>query len=317
MQYRFLIGLPLSALIVALAGCSTQSIEAKVNTLQAQLVTDQQTGSQVVIGQEALNSAMTAINNAKSTIDLDMYEFTNQQILQALISAHKRGVKERVVLDQSSEAAAESLEHNGVTVHVEHVTDGIDHVKYLSIDNSKVLLGSVNFGQGSGKNEDASVWLPYTQTMGTFFNDTWNHQQPIMDGPSLYTGVNIQSRALALISRARSSIVIGMFAWTDTKTQYAVIDAAKRGVNVTVYIDGHQSENKSTIARLERGGVHVVEANSSQWLHLKALIVDDQYVLMGSCNWSYNGFHVNDELDFQVNSTTVANSLMGLLNQTT
>lgn len=110
---------------------------------------------QVLVGQKALDSAVANILNAKKSIDMDMYEFTNSKIIAALEKAEKNGVKERIVLDVSSTKAADELKNHGINVHIETVPGAINHVKFLQVDDSKVLLGSVNFGSGSGKNEDA------------------------------------------------------------------------------------------------------------------------------------------------------------------
>jgi phosphatidylserine/phosphatidylglycerophosphate/cardiolipin synthase-like enzyme len=274
-------------------------------------------GMEVLVGQKALDSAVSHILNAKSTIDMDMYEFTNSKIIAALEKAQTKGVKERIVLDISSTKAADELKSHGIDVHIESVNGGIDHVKMLWIDQSTVLLGSVNFGSGSGKNEDASVWQPVTKEVITFFDTVWSGKQPSMNGPTLFNGTATQDKALSLIANAKKSIVVGMFAWTDMHTVDAIIKAAQKGIQVTLYIDGHQKENDAAIKKLkDTNNINLTIATSNQWLHLKGMVVDDLITLMGSANWSYNGFHKNHELNFITSSAVVAKGIMDLLAQT-
>jgi phosphatidylserine/phosphatidylglycerophosphate/cardiolipin synthase-like enzyme len=271
---------------------------------------------QVLVGQKVLDSAVTNILNAKKSIDMDMYEFTNTKIMAALVKAHENGVKERIVLDVSSTKAASELKKHGIDVHIETVKGAINHVKLLQLDNSKVLLGSVNFGSGSGKNEDASLWVPVTKDVTAFFDSVWSGKEPKMKGPILYNGVETQTEALSLISNAKKSIVVGMFAWTDMKTVDAIIKASENGIKVTLYIDGHQKENENVIKKFKDANLNVILATSGQWLHLKGLVVDDKITLMGSANWSYNGFHKNHELNFVTSSPAVAKGINELLAQT-
>jgi phosphatidylserine/phosphatidylglycerophosphate/cardiolipin synthase-like enzyme len=271
---------------------------------------------QVLVGQKVLDSVVTNILNAKKSIDMDMYEFTNTKIMAALVKAHENGVKERIVLDVSSTKTAGELKKHGIDVHIETVKGAINHVKLLEVDDSKVLLGSVNFGSGSGKNEDASVWMPVTKDVTAYFDSVWSGKQPMLKGSVLYNGIETQIEALSLISNAKKSIVVGMFAWTDMKTVDAIIKASEKGINVTLYIDGHQKENEGVIKKFKDAKLKVILAKSRQWLHLKGLVVDDQITLMGSANWSYNGFHKNHELNFVTSSPAVAKGINELLAQT-
>jgi phosphatidylserine/phosphatidylglycerophosphate/cardiolipin synthase-like enzyme len=271
---------------------------------------------QVLVGQKALDSAVANILNAKKSIDMDMYEFTNAKIIAALEKAEKNGVKERIILDVSSTKSADELKNHGITVHVETVSGAINHVKYLQVDDSKVLLGSVNFGSGSGKNEDASVWVPVTKDVTAFFDSVWNGKQPKMNGPMLFNGTDTQTEVLSLIGSAKKSIIVGIFAWTDMKIADAIIKAAQSGIQVTLYIDGHQKENDAVVKKFNDAKIKVVLATSGQWLHLKGMVLDDQITLMGSANWSYNGFHKNHELNFVTSSPAVASGIKDLLAQT-
>ena len=88
------------------------------------------------------------ISKAQDSIYVQAYGFTSGEIAKALINAHKRGVKVRVLLDKSNIGAKHSRMRNlreaGIEVDVENVT-GIAHNKVIIIDKQKVITGSFNF----------------------------------------------------------------------------------------------------------------------------------------------------------------------------
>jgi phosphatidylserine/phosphatidylglycerophosphate/cardiolipin synthase-like enzyme len=88
------------------------------------------------------------INQAKSEILLQAYSFTSQPIAQALIRAHKRGVRISAVLDKSNRSqkysAATFLKNMGIPVFIDD-RHAIAHNKIMIIDDRVVITGSFNF----------------------------------------------------------------------------------------------------------------------------------------------------------------------------
>jgi hypothetical protein len=117
-------------------------------------------------------ATLDAINNAKESIFMVMYyiswdpfnkESKSYQLTQALISAKKRGVKIKVILDQTMDIQAkdetiedwELLKAKNITAYELLQKEGIDvsfdqpsintHSKVIIIDNETVILGSANW----------------------------------------------------------------------------------------------------------------------------------------------------------------------------
>jgi phosphatidylserine/phosphatidylglycerophosphate/cardiolipin synthase-like enzyme len=88
------------------------------------------------------------INQAKTEILLQAYSFTSTPIAQALIRAHKRGVKISAVLDKSNRgrkySAATFLKNMEIPVLIDD-QHAIAHNKVMIIDNRVVITGSFNF----------------------------------------------------------------------------------------------------------------------------------------------------------------------------
>ncbi len=102
------------------------------------------------------------INNAQETIDVPIYFLTHKWITQALINAHKKGVKVRIILDANGAASAyskhEILRKSGVAVKIENF-GGKMHEKSIIIDKKIVVLGSANFTSQAQYNSDENILI--------------------------------------------------------------------------------------------------------------------------------------------------------------
>ena len=88
------------------------------------------------------------ISKAQESIYVQAYSFTSGEITHALINAHKRGVKVKILLDRSNIGAKNSRMQNlikaGIEVDIDHIS-GIAHNKVIIIDNQTLITGSFNF----------------------------------------------------------------------------------------------------------------------------------------------------------------------------
>ncbi len=96
---------------------------------------------------------------------------------------------------------------------------------------------------------------------------------------------------LDAIEKAKKSLRVKMFVFSDPTLLKAVIAAKKRGVTVRVMLnparrDG-ESENKESRKHLEAGGVDVLDSNPAYDVtHEKSMVVDDATAIVFSLNWA-------------------------------
>jgi phosphatidylserine/phosphatidylglycerophosphate/cardiolipin synthase-like enzyme len=99
-------------------------------------------------GGACTDAIVSQINQAKTEILLQAYSFTSKPIAQALVQAHKRGVKVSAVLDKSNRtkkySSATFLKNMGIPVVIDD-KHAIAHNKIMIIDNRVVITGSFNF----------------------------------------------------------------------------------------------------------------------------------------------------------------------------
>lgn len=102
------------------------------------------------------------INSAKDSIDVAIYSFTNNDISDALILAHQRGVNVRVVFDYfqsiNEYSGDERLIDSGILI-ARKKGSGSMHNKFIIIDEEKVLTGSFNYSKNADEKNDENLFL--------------------------------------------------------------------------------------------------------------------------------------------------------------
>lgn len=85
----------------------------------------------------------------------------------------------------------------------------------------------------------------------------------------------------------------------------ALIELEERGVEVRVVTDSDNAE-LSSINRLRRNGISVVEDKRSGLMHNKFVVIDGRIVWMGSMNFTTNGVYCNNNNIVRINSPRLA-----------
>ncbi|CAO4847832.1 MAG: hypothetical protein CNLJKLNK_00733 [Holosporales bacterium] len=122
------------------------------------------------------------LDGAKESIDVAAYSFTSAPIAEKLVSAHKRGIAVRIVLDGSQRTAkgsvAKLLIESGIPVRFNDAYK-IQHNKYMIIDRKHVECGSFNYTKSAEKSnaENAIVILDtpdFAKVYVENFEKLWN-----------------------------------------------------------------------------------------------------------------------------------------------
>jgi cardiolipin synthase len=244
--------------------------------------------------------------SARHSVELEMYELGDPGVVAALEAAHRRGVAVRVVTDpteRESRASDAELSRAGVAVRTLAVRGGIDHVKLLVVDDSRVLVGGVNLGSASFATTDADVELSGAAVgdAAAVFARDWaaagGSGAPASGvvGPFV-TGRSIEPEMLAVVAHATGQCMVLANYLTDYGVQDALAAAARRGVAVTVVLNPTAYGASGAASWLVRHGVHVERARDEPYLHAKILACGAM-AMIGSANFSYDAMTVNHELD--------------------
>ncbi len=243
---------------------------------------------------------------ARHSVELEMYELGDPAVVAALDAARRRGVAVRVVTDPTEIASRSSdarLVRAGVAVRTLAVPGGIDHVKLLVVDASRVLVGGVNLGVSSGATTDADVELsgPAVAHAAAIFDRDWAAAGGRGAPASGVFGPFVAGRAvgpeiLAVVAHATGRCTVLANYLTDYGVQDALAAAAHRGVAVTVVLNPAADGASAAASWLAHHGVHVERAPGEPYLHAKILACGAT-AMVGSANFSYDALSVNHELD--------------------
>jgi phosphatidylserine/phosphatidylglycerophosphate/cardiolipin synthase-like enzyme len=136
--------------------------------------------------------------------------------------------------------------------------------------------------------------------------------------------------AKKIIEQAKDSIQVIMFEmgyydeYPNTLSNLLIrelIDAKRRGVKVEVILEVKEGEDRTTQRNrhtgriLSEGGVEVIYDSLSKTTHAKLMVVDGEFSLLGSTNWTYYALTNNNEASVLVRSKAVARVLQDYFNR--
>src|SRR5256714_3054052 len=184
-----------------------------------------------------------------------------------------------------------------------------NHKKLIVIDESIAYLGGINFSEHNARWHDMMLRLDDAEAVGFLsedFHSTWSGRDRIvhrefpsvelltLDGRANRRGFQ---RVLDLIDSARTRIFVES-PYITFPFYERLREATRRGVNVQIVTP--QQNNWSYFAdyaRMEsaRSGIDL-RLYQGGMSHLKAMLIDDEYLIAGSSNFDYLSYRIHQEL---------------------
>jgi phosphatidylserine/phosphatidylglycerophosphate/cardiolipin synthase-like enzyme len=116
------------------------------------------------------------IKNAKKSILVQAYSFTDNDIANALSNAAKRGINVKVLLDKSNRNKENSVKniffHQKIPCRFD-APHGIAHNKIMIIDEEKVIGGSYNFSTAAYKKNTENVLVINNPALAQTYKRNW------------------------------------------------------------------------------------------------------------------------------------------------
>lgn len=206
----------------------------------------------------------------------------------------------------------------------EFAAASIMHNKFFVIDNEHVWTGSANLSNSGtgGYNANAVVILHSRRVASVYtqeFEQLWERdgtcsksadgiEEFQLTSGKVTTWFSPQDHSLrygvrGLIAKAETRIHVAAFFLTAKYLTADLIAAHQRGVDVRVIIDATSAKNEySKHEILREAGIPVKIENWGGKMHMKAASIDDQYLVLGSMNWTSAGEWANDENTLLINS---------------
>ena len=236
-----------------------------------------------------------AIRASTSTVEIAVYGFTLPGVAQAIADAKERGVKVRVICNESHLFAARVSEQlqllidKGVDIRALRGVGrfGIMHNKLGIYDGRLVSAGSFNWAVTANEaNSENAVFLRDARAVAgyrNYFDWMWGFARPVSAGPgepvkdygpppedgtrslnfngmllpaySFSPGGRSEANITAAMNFAREKADIAVFSFYSADIAQAVVNAWQRGVKVRVLVDRVQASQSDVGVLLVKNGV--------------------------------------------------------------
>ena len=274
----------------------------------------------------------TLANNAKTSIDLTMYEFVDTAFSAVLVSACARGVRVRVILDQRLEktrntAAYTQLNSAGSNCSAAWSNPQFQatHEKAMVLDSKQAVIMTFNLTSRyyadtrdvAITDDDAADVAAIEATFNSDLNPTADRgDQPGAGDALIWSPTSAQADLLGIITGARKTLLVENEELGAASIVDALAAACARGVSVELAMTNTSNRYDSRYSALQQAGcgVHVGANNSSTlYIHAKTIVADlgtsAGIGYVGSINFSVASMTENRELGLYVRNPRILSRL--------
>jgi cardiolipin synthase len=292
------------------------------------------------------HTILNTISGAKKSVEVEVYELTDADIISALIAKSKEGVSVRVILNPkgagknavaTNAPAVAQLEAAGVPVEYSQtkVAGGTYDPTHFQFDHAKIvvadagdpaqvaLITTINFSPGYvGVVVNGSVSLNFGVVdtdagdityLAKMFDCDWTKTQVSPpDGTDLVISpINARATLLAEINGAKKTIHLFNQELGDKQIIQALVDALGRKVEVKGLVSFNLTYAANVKPILAAGGQILALPAAPLYEHAKAAVFDGDLVYVGSVNYTKTSMDKNREVGIELKDPAIASQLEG------
>ncbi|ANQ53345.1 phospholipase [Thermosipho sp. 1063] len=224
------------------------------------------------------------VNNSRQFLYISSFSIDKNEVIDAINKLYKKGVDVRVILEVPNAKLESPV--------LKDYESSLHHAKFMVNENG-VLFGSANFtesGLVEGFN-DMLFFDNYVIEFKKLFLKLWNEGVIISLDDFLVVGYDdVERILLKLMQGARKRIYLCVYAFTNPNVLAMLKYKESKGVDVKIITDSW----------FERYALfdypyRFIKIIKDRMLHHKFVIVDN-YVFLGSANFTRNGLNRNYEI---------------------
>ena len=282
----------------------------------------------IVLPDDTAQPLLDAIASAKRSLNVRMFLFTDETLLDAVIAAQRRDVKVRVMLnparrsgESENEGARQKLLDGGVEVRDSHPKFDLTHQKSMVIDDEIGFVESLNW-----EPRDLTETRDYAVTttnalevkqMVDCFDADWNQQDfaPHPDSRLIWCPDNGRQRIADFIDSAKHTLYVQNERYQDAVIIEHLVRAVARGVKVHILAKpvhtlkgGKLVEGLGGLRILHDVGAKVHRTHHVK-LHAKMMLADGKRAVVGSINLAPGSFDSRRELAIETDNPHVIERL--------
>ena len=284
--------------------------------------------SLIILPDDTARPILDAIASAKKTLRVKMFVFSDPELIAAVIAAHQRGVKVRVMLnparrggEHENEATCKKLAHVGVEVLDSNPAFDVTHEKSMLVDDDTAFVQSLNWEtKNLTETRDYAVVTAHHHEVAEIaecFEADW-HRKRFDPGESahlIWCNLNGRNRIAHFIDRAKDTLLLQNERYQDEVIIERLVRAAHRGVKIHVLARPAHSLKKGKLVegveglRLLRDVGAKVHKLKGLKLHAKMMLADGERAVIGSINLAPGSFDSRRELAIEVDDTHILKRL--------
>jgi len=288
--------------------------------------------SLIALTDDSAQPIFKAIDEAKASLRIKMFVFSDPMLLKSVIAAHKRGVDVRVILndarrsgERDNEHARSALERAGVAVRGGNPAFDLTHEKSMVVDETSALVMSLNWAtKNLSETRDYAVLTTRGRDVREVtdgFESDWHRGafEPKHDSHLVWCPGPGRDRICRLIDDARHRVFVQNERFQDAVIIERLVRAARRGVKVDVMArPPHTLKREKLIEGV--GGLRIMDDVGIKVrklkhlrLHGKVLLVDGAAAIVGSINFAAGSLDSRRELAIEVRDDHVVERLQRIL----
>jgi cardiolipin synthase A/B len=288
--------------------------------------------SVIVLPDDSARPIIEAINNARESLRIKMFIFSDPDLLKAVLAAHQRGVKVRIMLNPARRSGEKEndetrtiLTEAGVDVLDSNPAFDVTHEKSMVVDGHTAYVKSLNW-QTKNLTETRDYAIVTTdkhevEEIIECFEADWSRREfsPGQHSHLIWCVGNGRQRLGQLIDGAKHSLWLQNERYQDPVMIEHIVRARERGVHVHVMARPPHKlkrdklvEGVSGLRILRDVGIKINKLKHVK-LHAKVLLADGERAIIGSINLAPGSFDSRRELAIEVREDHVVTRIHDVL----
>jgi cardiolipin synthase len=282
----------------------------------------------IVLPEDGMRPIAEAIEQAKSSLDVKMFLFTEPALVDAVIAAHRRGIRARIMLNPARRDGesdnAETIKlliGAGIEVRDTPPQFPVSHEKSMVVDGRLAFVASMNWAvKNFTETRDYAVVTEVREEVGEVidcFNADWDRSE--FDGGRsarlVWCPGNGRLRIAHLIDKARHYLYLQNERYQDMTIIEHLVRAKRRGVRVRVMsLAPHSLKEKKLfegvngLRFMDDVGIKIHRLKGLH-LHAKMMLADGRRAIVGSMNIAPGSFDERRELGIELTDESVIKAL--------
>jgi cardiolipin synthase A/B len=286
----------------------------------------------IVMPDDTIEPILAAIGAAAKSLRIKMFSLSDRRVLSALLKAHKRKVKIRILLNPArhsgelqNRGARTMLLDAGIDVLDTNPAFTVTHEKSMVVDDATAVIGSLNWDpENFAETREFAVisnHLDEVAEVTECFEADWNRQpfQPRRPSNLIWCPVTGRDRIAQFIDEAKHSLFVQNERYQDAIMVEHLVRAKLRGVNVHVMTRPSHSlrarklvEGVGDLRIMNDVGIGIHRMKHLK-LHAKVLLADKARAVLGSINLTTSSFDERRELAIHLKDRDVVSRLAKVL----